>query len=165
MAKRINQLTQTTTIADADLIAIDSSDASGQTRSISTKNLKANLLSQNSLNITASTKFSTISFDHIQYIDSGAYTKPYIATANCIVFWHIEWDCNGNDGLTMQIIDGSKNVKAEIPIMRDFEGNDSAWMNKNGSIALGPGIGIRFKGANAFNTNSGNQLTYVVATN
>ena len=56
-------------------------------------------------------------------------------------------------------------MKAEVPIMSNFDGNNSNWMNKNGSIALGPGMGIRFKGANVLNTGSGNSLTYVVATN
>jgi len=40
--------------------------------------------------------------------------------------------------------------------MRSFEANDSGWMNKNGEIPLGPGMGIRFKGANNLLAQAGN---------
>ena len=165
MAKRINQLTQTTTLQDTDVFAVDSADEAGNTRKITSSTMKKFMLAQSASAITESTKFEKIHYDNRNYIDSGKYTKSYIATKNCLVFWHIKWDCAGNDGLTLEIIDSKKKLKAEITIMSSFEGNNSGWMNKNGSIQLDEGMGIRFRGANAFNTQIGNQLTYLVATN
>jgi len=78
MAKRINQLAETGTIANDNVFAIDSANAAGKTNKITFANVKNNILGSlgnvNNCTITTGSTFQKIHYTNSQYIASGCYT-------------------------------------------------------------------------------------------
>lgn len=169
MAKTINELSGTSTVNSNDYFV--KCDDTGVATKIKFGELTTSIASSFKQKddviavVNTNSKYNSLYYDNYNYIvDGGARTRSYTATQNCIVFYHIEWDCNGNDGLQLQLLKDGK-IMATIPVSSNFEGINSHWLNTNGTVPLGPGITMQFVPTqHSLNTASGNHMNLLVVT-